>query len=202
MFDQLLNQSDAQQTLSSLQPSLCSKRNRINNSYYLLYNGSQRMISDIDLNPTANEQDLVNIFIVYKIMFYSLSYWCANGLFGHNDMGFNKVISFSHNGDLVVSSTVNDHIVIGQNNVNGRSPLAPYKTKANAGLINKWICLSCHWYLPSVKSYVYCNGRKLIYFISNTSLGSNQMTFGDINPSDKVGFLVKLVVFYCIRIGV
>ena len=104
-------------------------------------------------------------------------------MFGHDNSFFDKVISFSPNGDLIVSGTTNDHIVIGQNSTNGRSPIAPYKTKANAGELNKWVCLSVHWILPSETSYMYFNGKKLAIFTSRTSLGSVQLTFDDINTS-------------------
>ena len=53
IYDQSLSQDNAYQNTYNLQPTLCTKANRINNRYYLEFNGSQRMISDIDLNPTA-----------------------------------------------------------------------------------------------------------------------------------------------------
>ena len=65
LFDQSLSQDDAEQSTANLQPTICTKSNRVNKRYYLEFNGSQRMISDIDLNPTAGEEDIVNIFIVY-----------------------------------------------------------------------------------------------------------------------------------------
>ena len=85
-------------------------------------------------------------------------------------MGFDKFLAFGHNGDLIVSATTNDYIVIGQNSVNGRSPIAPYKTKANADELNKFIWLSVHWNIPTEVSYVYCNGQKLCNFTSRTSV--------------------------------
>ena len=104
-------------------------------------------------------------------------------MFGHDNSAFDKFISFSTVGDLVVSGTTNDHIVIGEHNVNGKTPITDYKTKAYAGLLNKWICLSVNWNLPSETSYVYCNGKTLCDFTSRTSLGSTQLTISDLNPS-------------------
>ena len=195
LYDQSLSQDDAEQTTSSLQPKLCNKADRINNRYYLQINGSQKMISNIDLNQASGEEDIANVFIVYKLKFFSTSYWTCNGLFGNDAMGFHKFISFGHNGDLVISSTVNDHIVIGQNAVNGRSPIAPYKTKTNVGVLHKWICLSVHWNIPTEISYVYCNGKKLCNFQALPRTGANKLTFWDNNPSGKAPLYGEIACF-------
>ena len=100
-------------------------------------------------------------------------------------MGFHTFISIGHNGDLVISSSVNDMVVVGQNTVNGCTPIAPYQTKANAGVLNQWICLSVHWNIPSETSYVHCNGKKVADYNSVSRTGSNQLTFGNINPYGK-----------------
>ena len=195
LFDQSLSQDHAVQTTYNLQPALSTKTARINKRYYLEFNGNQRMISDINLNPANGEEDIVNVFIVYNISSFSGSYWCRCGLCGHDDSAFDKFIAFSTHGDLIVSGTVNDHIVVGQNTTNGRQVIAPYKTKANAGELNKWICLSVHWNIPSETSYVYCNGKKLTNFSARTSVGSTQMTFGDLNPSGIAPFYGKIACF-------
>ena len=195
LFDQSLSQDHAEQTTYNLQPSLCSKGNRINKRYYLEFNGSQRMISSIDLNVANGEEDIVNIFILYYIDSFSGTYWCRCGLFGHDNGQFDKFIAFSDQGDLIVSGTVNDHIVIGKNTTNGKSPTADYQTKANAGSLNQWICLSVHWNISSETSYVYCNGKNISDFTSRTSAGSTQMTFGDLNPNGIAPFYGKIVCF-------
>ena len=187
LFDQSLSQDDAEQTTLSEQPTLCTKSDRINKRYHLDFDGSknQRMISDIDLNVASGEEDIVNIFIVYKLSSLSGSYLTRCGLFGHDNTNVKKFISFSPQGDLIVSGSLNDHIVIGQNTTNGRSPIAAYKTKANCGEFNKWIGLSVHWNLVNEKSYVYCNGKKLTDVTSKTYLttGDSKLIFGDINPN-------------------
>ena len=88
------------------------------------------------------------MFIVYNITSLDATYWTRCGLFGHDDNGFDKFISFSSSCDLVISSTTNDHIVIGQKVTNDRTPIGHYKPKANAEELNKWICFSVHWNLP------------------------------------------------------
>ena len=195
VFDQSLSQDHATQTTYNLQPTICTKANRINNRYYLEFNGSQRMISDINLNVQSGQEDIVNVFIVYKLNSFSTSYWCSNGLFGQDNMGFHRFISFSHYGDLIISSTVNDMTVIGKNTTNGRVPISDYKTKANAGETGKWICLSCHWNIPSETSYVYCNGKNIATFKSISKQGSSQMTFADINPLGKAGLNGQISAF-------
>ena len=195
LFDQSLSQDDAVQTTANLQPTLFTKANRVNKRYYLEFNGSQRMISDINLNPGSGEEDIANSFIVYKISQFGGTYWTRCGLFGHDNSAFDKFISFSPSGDLIVYAITNDHVVIGENATNGRSPIAPYKTKANAGELNKWVCLSVHWNLPSETSYVYCNGQKLSNFSSRSSLGSTQLTCGDINPNSIAPFYGDIACF-------
>ena len=195
LFDQLLSQDDAEQTSTNLQPVLCTKSNRINKRYYLEFNGSQRMISDIDLNAAIGEVYIVNIFIVYRISQFDGSYWTRCRICGHDNGMFDKFISLSPTADLIVLATTNDHIVICQNTFDGRSPIAPYKPRANAADLYKWICLSVHWNLPSDISYIYCNGKKLCDFISRVSVGSTQLTFGDLNPSGIAPFFGDISCF-------
>ena len=70
-----------------------------------------------------------------------------SGLFGHDNGGFDKFVCFANptTRELIIGGASNDFIVIGGNNANHKSPLAAYQTKANAGDLNKWICLSIHW---------------------------------------------------------
>ena len=96
------------------------------------------MVSDINLNAVSGEKDIINIFIVYRIKGYDANtYQVRNGLFAHDNGGFDKFVSFSPNGDLIVSGTTNDYIIIGSNPTLNKQPIAPYKAKANVGEINK-----------------------------------------------------------------
>ena len=197
LYDQSLSENHAEQTTTATQPTLSTSANRNNNRYYLNFNSSQRMLSNIDLNVAAGSQDIVNIFIVYKLNSYTGTYWLRNGLFGHDNSGFDKFVAFSPTTELVVSGTNGDHIVVGANNYNGKNPLGPYQNKANAGDLNKWICLSIHWNVPAGanKSSVWCNGKKLCDFTARTSVGSNQMTFGDLNPTGIAGLDGSIAFF-------
>ena len=84
LYDKSNEESDANQTDSSKRPSVCTKAEKINGHYFLKFNGSQKMISQVNLN-----NDVVNVFIVYKLHSRgsSQSYW-NNGLYGHDNGGY------------------------------------------------------------------------------------------------------------------
>ena len=128
-----------------------------------------------------------------------LNGYVCNGLFGHDNGSWDIFFCFSPSGHLVISGTTNNHIVIGPSSFNGKTAIGTYLTKANAGQLNKWCCLSIHWDVQSGsdKSSVYCNGKKLRKFTAHSSTGSNQMTFGDLNPNGLAG-LNGSIAFFCI----
>ena len=175
------------------QPVICTKSERINNRYFIKFTGSELMLSDIDLNPVAMMDDIVNIFIVYKLNSIPTHYW-VNGLFGHDDQGYDKFIGLYTN-NLIISGTVNNFINIGSGAVNGHQPHAPFKNKANASALNVWICLSVHWNVASEKSFVYINGKYITEFNSRISPGSNKLTIGDLDPSGISGMDGDIAVF-------
>ena len=198
LFDQSLKENDATQATKANRPILCTKAEKNNYRYYLKFDGNKRMLSDINLNPGSGQDDIVNVFIVYRLN-SNLGSHFRNGLFGHDNGGWDKFVAFSPNGELVVSGTTNNHIVIGQKAFNGKNAIAPYQSKANAGELNKWICLSIRWDVPGGNnaSEVWCNGKKLANFTARTSPGSNTMTFGDLNPSGIAG-LKGDITFFCL----
>ena len=190
--DNTLYELDANESATGNQPKLCIKANKINNRYHIEFSSSnsERMISQIDLNPGNNQQDIVNIFIVYKLNSRStVNYWINNGLFGHDNGGFDKFVCFGKHGTtgsetLMIAGVNGDVVLFGPHGSSGYNPISDYKTNANAGELNKWICLSIHWDVPggSNKSSAWCNKQKLGSFTAKTSPGSTQMTFGDIDP--------------------
>ena len=151
--DNTLFELDANQNSVSNQPKLCTKANKINNRYHIEFNSLnfERMISQIDLNPGTNQQDIVNIFIVYKLKSRSsVNYWVNNGLFGHDNIGFDKFVCFGKNGTngeeslMIAGINGSDVVIIGPHSISGYNPISNYKINANAGELNKWICLSIH----------------------------------------------------------
>ena len=202
LFDQSLKENHSNQTKQSTKPILCTKAEKINYRYYLKFDGRKRMISKINLNPGSGHDDIVNIFIVYRLNSYTGSNAVRNGLFGHDDGGWDKFVCFTSSGDLIVSGTTNNFVVIGSNSFNNNQPIANYQSKAIAGEMNKWICLSIHWDVPGGNnaSEIWCNGKKLANFTARTSQGSTNMTFGDLNPSGVAG-LKGDIAFYCLYKG-
>ena len=57
-IDQGLEENDAEQNTPHLQPLLCTKSEKVGNRYYLKFDGTQRMISDINLNVSGVEKIL------------------------------------------------------------------------------------------------------------------------------------------------
>ena len=197
LYDQSLYENHAEQTTTANQPTLVASAFKLNNRYYLNFNGSQRMLSNINLNVASGGQDIVNIFIVYKLISFNGTYWLRNGLFGHDDAGFDTFVAFSPSGHLVVAGTQQNHIVVGPSDFGGITTSGQYPAKANAGELNNWMCSSIHWNVPAGanKSNVWCNGKKLCDFTARTSSGSNQMTFGDLNPNVIAGLNGSIAFF-------
>ena len=151
------------------------------------------MISDIDLNPDVGHEDIVNVFLVYKVNSIPTHYW-VNGIMGHDDAGYDKFIGL-YTSNLIISGTVNNFINIGSCVVNGYQPHAPFKNKANASTLNKWICLSVHWNISSETSFVYINGQEICQYQSRVSQGSFKVTIGDLNPSGISGMDGSIAAF-------
>ena len=91
-----------------------------------------------------------------------------------------------------------DVVLFGPHKISGYSVSSAYKTNANAGELNKWICLSNHWDVlgGTNKSVVWCNKQKLGPFTAKTSPESTQMTFEDIDPGG-ITPLDGSIAFFC-----
>ena len=203
LFDQSLKENHAIQTTGANRPLLCTKAEKTNFRYYLKFDGSKRMISDINLNPVGGASDIVNVYIVYRLNSFTGTHASVrNGLFGHDDAGWDKFVCFSIDESLVVSGADPQFVVIGSSGLLNVNPIADYQSKANASELNKWISLSVHWDVPggSEASEIWCNGKKLANFTARSSTGSNQMTFGDLNPNGTAG-LKGDIAFYCLYKG-
>ena len=106
IFDQSLSADDAKIENTASQPLLCTKAERVNNRYFLKFDGNRCLTSYINLNLKSSEPDICNVFIVYRSKaFDANSYWTRNGLFGHDNGGYDKFVSFLPplSSDLVVS---------------------------------------------------------------------------------------------------
>ena len=169
VYDQTLTGWYAVQTKLINRPKICSKESRVNNRYYLNFGGSKRLIGDINLNPNAGKNEIVNAFIVKKIH----SYPKASALFGVNSL-LGKFVAFNKSGFLIIAGLIDNYTVISN-----------YPDKSNPGETGKWCCLSIHLDATSGqnKSLVWVNGKKLKEYTIRSSTGSNTMVLGDTSPN-------------------
>ena len=191
------------QTTKSLQPSLSTESEKENNKYFLKFNGN-RMISNSNINPISGKKDIINVFIVYKLNSLD-GEWLSGGLFGNDNGGYDKFITFANSStrEMIVGGVNSSFhwFVIGGNKANHRIPYAAYKTKANAGEINKWMCLSIHWdnyTTPKTnESFIYCNGKQICHFESVTTTGDVKLSLGNIK-NDNNGPLNGSIIFFSV----
>ena len=202
IFDKSNEESDATQTDSSKRPTLCTKAEKHNGRYFLKFSGSQKMISQVNLNNTA-----VNVFIVYKLTSRgsAQSYW-NNGLFGHDDSGYDKFVAYSGS-NLVVSGADNTYkcVYVGPAaSLQSFLNLGDY-SENNLGVLNKWHCLSVHWDNKSSpkteKSKIYWNKKHIGDFTSDNRTGNNTTTFGGLNPVTHLAPLNGNIAFFCVYLN-
>ena len=188
LVDQTLSGLNATQSTPGLKPKLSTTKNA--KRFFFTFDGNKRMLSNIDLNPPAGANDITHVFILFRLDAMTGNYGnFANGMFGHDNGGWDKFVAFNKtNNKLMISGTINNTIEVGGND---------WQTKANASELSKWHCLSIHWDVPAGtgKSSCWVNGKKLRTFQARTSSGSNQMTFGDLDPNGKAGMKGDIQLF-------
>ena len=142
LFDRTLSGLNAVQTVSNRRPKLSTGKNA--KRYYFTFDGvDDRMISDIDLNPGSGQDDIVHVFMLYRFHFHSgPNAHSRNGLCGHDNGGWYKFVVF----DPTNSNAMRISKVQGANTVDVTSSDWPFK--ADASVLNKWICLSVYWDVP------------------------------------------------------
>ena len=202
IYDKSNEESDASQTDSSKRPTLCTKAEKHNGRYFLKFNGSQKMISQVNLN-----NDAVNVFVVYKLDSRSSaqSYW-NNGLFGHDNMGYDKFVAYSAS-NLVVSgaNNANKCVYIGPAaSLQSFLKLGDYSTN-DIGKLNVWHSLSVHWDNKSSpkteKSKIYWNKIHIGDFTADNRVGNNTTVFGGLNPSTYKAPLNGNIAFFCVYLN-
>ena len=202
IYDKSKEESDATQTDSSKRPTLCRKAEKHNGRYFLKFNGSQKMISQVNLNNNA-----VNVFIVYKLdsRGSAQDFW-NNGLFGHDNSGFDKFIAHSAS-NLVISGAQNPHkcVYFGPaSSLQSFKKIDDYSTN-DLGKLNVWHCLSIHWdnkSLPKTdKSKVYWNKKHVSDFTADNRTGNITTVFGGLNPSTDIAPLNGNIAFFCVYLN-
>ena len=202
VYDKGNEESDAGQTDSAKRPTLCTKAEKQNGKYFLKFNGSQKMISQVNLN-----NDAVNVFIVYELTSRgsARSYW-NNGLFGHDDSGYDKFVAYSGS-NLVVSgaSLVNKSVYVGPaSSLQSFLKLGDY-SENDLGELNKWHCLSVHWDNKSSpkteKSKIYWNKKHIGDFTADNRLGASITIFGGLDASTDIAPLNGNIAFFCVYLN-
>ena len=180
LLDHTLSLVDANQTVLQQQPTLSTAKNA--KRLFLTFHGTDRMISNLDLNDGK-----VSIFILFRLHeFDGPSPSFRNGLFGHDNGGWDKFVCFTSSSDrkLVIGGAEKDgsEVFSGMNTTVSSSD---WQTEANASELNKWCLLSVHWDVSAGAGGSSCwvNTKKIKSFRARTSPGSTQMTFGDLNPN-------------------
>ena len=201
IYDKSKEENDATQTDLSKRPTLCTKAEKINGHYFLKFNGSQKMISQINLNNNA-----VNVFIIYKLTSRATNsdFW-NNALFGHDNGGFDKFIA--HNlSNIIISGAENLHkcVYLGPglpSDVQNFKKLGDYSVN-DLGKLNVWHRLSVHWDNKSSpktdKSKIYWNKKHIGNFTSDNRVGNNTTVFGGLNPTNDVSPINGSIAFFCV----
>ncbi|XP_078488187.1 uncharacterized protein LOC144745917 [Ciona intestinalis] len=169
IFDQGLQQAHMVQNNAANQPSVSI--NRQNGKRFISFDGRNRwMIANLNLY----DQHDINVFIVYKITAYDANTLRRrNSLFGNDNGGLDKYISFFPNGDLIVPRSILNYVRV-----------STYPTGANAGAVGVWNVLSVQWKVggPPNSSSVWCNGQLLVRFQVGMFPGSASLALGDLKP--------------------
>ena len=200
IYDKSNEESDATQTDTSKRPTLCTKAEKHNGRYFLKFNGSQKMISQVNLNNNA-----VNVFVVYKLNSRAQSYW-NNGLFGHDDTGYDKFVAYSAS-NLVISgaNSTKKSVYIGSaSSLQSFKKLGDYSSN-DLGKLNVWHCLSVHWDNKSSpktdKSKIYWNKKHIGDFTADNRLGASITIFGGLDASTDIAPLNGNIAFFCVYLN-
>ena len=166
VLDISASQSDASQVTVSKQGVL-SGASRQNGRQYLILNSSQRqgMTSLIDYNNIN-----CTVFCLYKLN-NTPSGSVSNGLFGHDNGGWDKFAYFANGSFAVGGATTNRHIFTSQVNANPADP-------------SVWNLVSVHYNGTGVnESKAWCNGKMLGNFTHSNTAGNAISGFGTLNPT-------------------
>uniref|UniRef100_F7B3F9 Uncharacterized protein n=1 Tax=Ciona intestinalis TaxID=7719 RepID=F7B3F9_CIOIN len=98
IFDQGFLQAHMIQNNPTQQPTLSLGRQ--NGRRFISFDGLRRKLN---ANINLDDQNDINVFIVYKITAYNAdTAWVRNGLFGNDNGHYDKFITFFPNGDMMV----------------------------------------------------------------------------------------------------
>ena len=177
LFNQTLSGLNATQSVVARRPKLSTGKNA--ERYHFTFDGvDDRMISNIDLNPASGQDDVVHVFILFRLKSHS-------GPMHISETGCLGMTIKVGTSSSLIKPTTNNLIISGVHGVNNvEVTSSDWQSKADASVLSKWNCVSVHWDVPAGagKSSCWVNGKKVKTFRAKTSPGSNQMVFGDLGP--------------------
>ena len=129
LFDQTLSGLNATQSVVARRPKLSTGKNA--KRYYFTFDGvDDRMISGIDLNPASGKDDIVHVFLLFRLHSHNGSnQYFRNGLFGHDNGGWDKFVCYRPTSDnlLIAGISGADYVEVTSSD---------WQTKADASVLN------------------------------------------------------------------
>ena len=173
---------DAKQSVESRKPTADDDLN----FSYMNYRAQQCLTVDYNLNAKNN----LNVFIVFRILDSSGA--TLNGIFGNDNGGNDRYIAVRHN-------VTPKELRIGYGN--GHLDIFSFPSKANPLTLN-FSVLSVHYNTPDENnSLVYCNGKYVINFTGEKSIGENTFSIGSISSNPTNNAYLKHIAYFALYHG-
>ena len=173
---------DAKQSVESRKPTADDDLN----FSYMNYRAQQCLTVDYNLHGKNN----LNVFIVFRILDSSGA--TLNGIFGNDNGGNDRYIAVRHN-------VTPKELRIGYGN--GHLDIFSFPSKANPLTLN-FSVLSVHYNTPDENnSLVYCNGKYVINFTGEKSIGENTFSIGSISSNPTNNAYLKHIAYFSLYHG-
>ena len=173
---------DANQSVESRKPTADDDLN----FSYMNYRAQQCLTVNYNLNGKNN----LNVFIVFRIL--DSPGVKLNGIFGNDNGGNDRYIAVWHN-------TTPKQLRIGFGN--GGDDIYSFPSKGNPTTLN-FSVLSVHYNTPDVNdSLVYCNGKYVINFTGEKSIGENTFSIGSISSNPTNDTSLKHIAYFALYHG-
>ena len=172
----------------------------ITNKYnYITFDGvDDKMKAAVSLDAVGDDKT-VSITIVYRLTAEGKSdFGLRNALIGNDNTGWDKSISMTDVGDLVVGSA---DVEPTSHNGGQNIVISTFPTNADATLLNNWIVLTVNWasHLGVNGSAVFCNGKKLRTFTAVENPGAPDVYIGTLGSGGTIapltGDIAEIIIF-------
>ena len=198
LFNQSFGRVDMVKILDSERPTTTTSL--IANKYnYLSFDGAHdKMKAAVSLDAVGDDKT-VSVTIVYRLTAEGKAdFGLRNALIGNDNTGWDKLISMTDVGDLVVGSA---DVEPTSHNGGQNIVISTFPTNADATLLNNWIVLTVNWasHLGKGGSAVFCNGKKLRTFTAWDNLGCPDVYIGTIGNGETIapltGDIGEIIIF-------